>query len=164
MNIEDVIRSSHDDPTSDSIEEILITGEEAAARIRTIIETAKSLGVEGFVVNARTDCVKLGRTVEEAIGRGKLFLEAGATTVFVWGGARGLRDEEVRELVRGLDGKVAVIYKRGEGFLSVKGVRELGVARMSMGPGLVSHISSFDNCSEVSKSLLKWYILTRNLL
>lgn len=135
MNIEDVVRTQ--DSTSHKTDEVLITAEQAAARIRCVIDAAKSLGVEGLVVNARTDCVKLGGSIDEAIERGKVFLEAGSTTVFVWGGARGLRDEEVRQLVKGLDGRVAVIHKRTEGFLSVSEIKELGVARMSMGPGLV---------------------------
>lgn len=154
VNIEDVVRT--DSPDSQSIKEELITGEQAAARVRTIIDTAKSLGVEGFVVNARTDCVKLGGTIKEAIERGKLFLEAGATTVFVWGGARGLRDEEVRQLVKGLSGKVAVIHKRTEGCLSVKEVKGLGVARISMGPGLVSQISC---CHRTMTHVKPWRVI-----
>lgn len=112
----------------------LIPAAEQAERIKLVIETARGKGVEGFVVNARTDVVKLGGSVEEAVERGKVYLEAGATTVFVWGQMRGLRDEEVRECVRGLGGKVAVIHKSLPGFLSVKEIAELGVARVSMGP------------------------------
>lgn len=116
----------------------LINPEEHAARIRKVMIVAAKMGVPDFVVNARTDCVKLGGTVEEAVRRGRMYLEAGATTVFVWGGMnRGLRDEEVRELVKGLDGKVNVIYRKSvENALGVKGIAELGVARISMGPGL----------------------------
>lgn len=141
VNIEDVARSAPD--ADGKIEETLISPQQAAERVRTILNIAKKHGVESFVVNARTDCVKLGGTVKEAIERGRLFLEAGATTVFVWGGMRGLSGDEVRTLVSGLEGKVAVIHKRGEGFLSIREVINLGVARISMGPGLVSlfHIS-----------------------
>ena len=140
INIEDVVRTSFTTASSSDakVEEELMTPAQAATRIRAIISTATALGVNDFVINARTDCVKLGGSVEEAIERGRLFLEAGATTVFVWGGGRGLRDEEVRLLVRGLQGRVAVIHKRGEAFLSIKEVKGLGVARISMGPGLVS--------------------------
>lgn len=137
INLEDVARSTSN--TSENIVETLISPEKAAVRVRTVLEVAKEMGVDGFVVNARTDCVKLGGTIEEAIHRGKLFLEAGATTVFVWGGpARGLRDAEIRELVDSLGGKVAVIHKRVDGYLGVKEIANLGVARISMGPGLVS--------------------------
>lgn len=98
---------------------------------------AAEAGVSGFVINARTDCVLLGGTIEEAVRRGKKYLEAGACTVFVWGGKRGLRDEEVQTLVRELDGRVSVIYRKTvEGALSVRQIKDLGVARISMGPGL----------------------------
>jgi 2-methylisocitrate lyase-like PEP mutase family enzyme len=116
----------------------LIEPEEHADRIELAIDTARAKGVEDFVVNARTDCVLLGGTIEEAIRRGKLYLAAGATTVFVWGGLkRGLRDAEVKQLVDGLKGRVNVIYRKGmQDSLSVGEIAKLGVARISMGPGI----------------------------
>ncbi|KAF9163549.1 hypothetical protein DFQ26_002398 [Actinomortierella ambigua] len=113
--------------------------EEATARIRLAVETAKEMGVPAFAVNARTDVLAYeGGTIEEAIARGKAFLAAGANTVFVWGGprGRGLSSAEVRQLVQALDGRLNVIMKQGEGFLKVPEIRQLGVARISMGPGL----------------------------
>jgi 2-methylisocitrate lyase-like PEP mutase family enzyme len=117
---------------------VLISAEVHASRVRLAIETARKIGVEGFVVNARTDCVLLGGTIEEAIERGKKYLEADATTIFVWGGMeRGLRDGEVKKLVDGLQGKVNVIYRKTvKDALSVKEIADLGVSRVSMGPGL----------------------------
>jgi len=117
---------------------VLINPEEHASRVKLVIETASKIGVDGFVVNARADCVMLGGTIEEAVTRGKKYLEAGATSVFVWGGMkRGLRDAEVRELVEGLDGKVSVIYRKSrDGALSTRAIGDLGVARISMGPDL----------------------------
>jgi len=119
---------------------VLISAEEHAERIKKAMSVAISKGVPDFVVNGRTDCVLLGSTVEEAINRGKQYLAAGACTVFVWGGlARGLRDEEVRKLVRGLDGRVNVICRKGmagDGMLGVKEIADLGIARISMGPFL----------------------------
>ena len=114
----------------------LLSAEEHAERVKIALETAASLGVRDFVVNARTDCVKLGGTVEEAVRRGRIYLDAGATSVFVWGGVeRGLRDAEVKTLVQGLDGRLNVIYKKGSaGGLSVKELGDMGVARISMGP------------------------------
>ncbi|KAH8590298.1 carboxyvinyl-carboxyphosphonate phosphorylmutase [Bisporella sp. PMI_857] len=115
----------------------LISPEEHVERIKTVVKIAKAKGVDDFVVNARTDSVLLGGTLQEAIDRGRLYLEAGACTVFVWGGLkRGLRDEEVRVLVRELNGRVNVICRKGEGMLSVKEIVNLGVARISMGPAL----------------------------
>lgn len=116
----------------------LISAEEHVKRIETALEVAKNLEVPDFVINARTDVVKLGGTVDEAVERGKKYLAAGATTVFVWGGVeRGLRDAEVKQLVDGLDGRVNVIYRLSmKDALSVRDLGEIGVARISMGPGL----------------------------
>ena len=115
----------------------LLKPEEHVMRIKRALRVAASLGVPDFVINARSDVVKLGGTVTEAVKRGKLYLEAGAATVFVWGGERGLRDAEVRELVEGLQGRVNVIYRKSvKDALSVKDLCEIGVARISMGPGL----------------------------
>jgi 2-methylisocitrate lyase-like PEP mutase family enzyme len=116
----------------------LIDADEHVRNIRAVLETAAAKGVPGFVVNARTDCVLLGGTIDEAIERGKKYLSAGATTVFVWGGMqRGLRDAEVSKLAKGLDGRVNVIYRKSiKDALSVKDIADLGVARISMGPGL----------------------------
>ena len=116
----------------------LVDADQHVQNIRTVLEIAAAKGVPSFVVNARTDCVLLGGTIDEAIERGKKFLGAGATTVFVWGGMeRGLRDAEVSQLVKHLDGKVNVIYRKTmKNSLSVKDIAGLGVARISMGPGL----------------------------
>ncbi|TAQ88227.1 hypothetical protein B7494_g3460 [Chlorociboria aeruginascens] len=74
----------------------LITAEEHVQRIGQVLQIAAKKGVPDFVINARTDAIVLGGTIEDAIERGKKYLEARATTVFVWGGsARGLRDVEV---------------------------------------------------------------------
>lgn len=117
---------------------VLISPDEHASRVKLVIETARKMGVDGFVVNARVDCVTLGGTVEEAIERGKKYLEAGATTVFIWGGMkRGLRDWEVKKLAEGLNGRVNVIYRKSiEGALTTREIADLGVARISLGQGL----------------------------
>jgi len=119
---------------------VIIDAEEHVDRIKTAIAVAKAKGVPDFVVNGRTDCVLLGGTVADAVRRGKRYLAAGACTVFIWGGlARGLRDEEVRELVEGLDGRVNVICRKSmnsEGMLGIEEITKLGVARISMGPML----------------------------
>ncbi|KAF9466786.1 PEP phosphonomutase [Collybia nuda] len=114
----------------------LIEADAHAVRIKKAIEVAEREGVKDFVVNARTDAIVCGKSVEEAIARGKKYLEAGATTVFVWGGPirPGLRDAEIRQLVEGLGGRINV--KLNDGELTVKELAEIGVARISMGPGL----------------------------
>ncbi|KAJ5856045.1 Pyruvate/Phosphoenolpyruvate kinase [Penicillium soppii] len=111
---------------------------EAAQRVETVVKAAAEAGVPDFVVNARTDVLGAGGTIDQAIERGKAFLEAGACTVFVWGGpsGRGVSSEEIRRLVCALGGMVNVKMNLREGFLGVKEIRELGVARISVGPEL----------------------------
>ncbi|KAE8383260.1 phosphoenolpyruvate phosphomutase-domain-containing protein [Aspergillus bertholletiae] len=116
---------------------------EAVARIELAVRTAAELGVPDFVVNARTDVLgnnpggKPG-SIHDAIERGRAFLKAGACTVFVWGGAggRGVSREEIKELVDAFQGKLNVKLVLRDGFLTVPEVKELGVARISLGPEL----------------------------
>ncbi|CAG7947110.1 unnamed protein product [Penicillium nalgiovense] len=113
--------------------------DEAVARVRTVVEAAKEAGVPDFALNARTDVLSQeGKTLDDAIVRGKAFLEAGAYTVFVWGGpkGRGVSSEEVKVLVREFEGRLNVMMLLVEGFLGVQEIRQLGVARVSIGPGL----------------------------
>lgn len=112
--------------------------DDAVSRVKIAVEAAKAAGLPEFAVNARTDVLGHGGSVEDAIVRGKAFLEAGANTVFVWGGpsGRGVSREEVKQLVAGLNGRLNVILRLGEGYLTVPELRELGVARISVGPGL----------------------------
>jgi 2-methylisocitrate lyase-like PEP mutase family enzyme len=109
-------------------------------RIKRIISAAADLGVPDFVINARTDAMCLTplpeKALEEAIKRGKAYLEAGATTVFVWGGKRGLRSEEVKLLVREFNGLLAVKLSDAPDALTVNELKEIGVARISVGPSL----------------------------
>lgn len=113
--------------------------EEAIERVKRVKAEAEKSGVPGFVINARTDVLLSGGTISEAIERGKRYLEAGATTVFVWGGPKrgGISREEVVELSRAFEGKLNVSMRvEGEGKLGVKELKEIGVARISIGPGL----------------------------
>jgi 2-methylisocitrate lyase-like PEP mutase family enzyme len=115
----------------------LMEVDEHVARVKKAIEVAEREGVKDFVVNARTDAIVCGKSVDEAIARGKKYLEAGATTVFVWGGPpRGLRDAELRTIVEGLDGRINVSLTLIDGGLSVEEIAQFGVARISMGPWL----------------------------
>ena len=90
-----------------------------------------------FVINARTDVLfsKPGATLADAVERGKAYLAAGATTVFVWGGpqGRGLHDEEIQTLVKEFNGMVNVLHSTAPGKLSITAIRDLGVARVSLG-------------------------------
>ncbi|KAF9417357.1 hypothetical protein BGZ94_010008 [Podila epigama] len=112
--------------------------DQAVERVKLAVETARAAGVPDFAVNARTDVLGHGGTIEQAIDRGRAFLEAGANTVFVWGGpsGRGVSRDEVKRLVAALDGRLNVILRFGEGYLTVQELRDIGVARISVGPGL----------------------------
>ncbi|KAL2852956.1 phosphoenolpyruvate phosphomutase-domain-containing protein [Aspergillus pseudoustus] len=110
---------------------------DAVGRIELAIQTARELGVPDFVVNARTDILGHGGTVEDAIERGKAFLKAGACSVFVWGpDGRGVSTEEVEKLVAALDGRVNVKLVIKQGYLTIPELKRIGVARVSMGPEL----------------------------
>jgi 2-methylisocitrate lyase-like PEP mutase family enzyme len=112
--------------------------DEAARRVQQVIGTAQGLGLSHFVVNARTDVLVAGGTVEEAVERGRAYLDAGATTVFVWGGSKrgGMTREEVTHVTQALGGRVSVKLCLGEQYLTVKDLAGIGVARISCGPEL----------------------------
>ncbi|KAG5654431.1 hypothetical protein H0H81_002620 [Sphagnurus paluster] len=110
--------------------ECLRSIEDQAARIRLVKLVASEAGVRHFVVNARTDMLKLDpppqgwsheMVLAETVRRGKAYLEAGATCVFVWGGSqKGITRGDVEFLVKELDGRVAVRLAGDEQGLSVK--------------------------------------------
>ncbi|KAJ3129058.1 hypothetical protein HK098_002650 [Nowakowskiella sp. JEL0407] len=124
-NIEDAI------PNSDS----LYTVEDAVDRIRRVRKITTDLGVPDFVINARTDVLLKSQYggMEEVISRGKLYLEAGANCVFVWGASRGVSGEEVKVLVKAFSGKLNVKLSGKSDGLSVKELAEIGVCRISVG-------------------------------
>ncbi|KAK4619847.1 2-methylisocitrate lyase [Fulvia fulva] len=110
--------------------------EDAVHRIHLALTAAREAGVPDFCLNARTDVLAYGGSIDDAIERGKRYLEAGAVTVFVWGGpkGRGVHDGEIRRLVEALDGRVNVKMNLREGYLNVNELGEMGVARVSVGP------------------------------
>jgi 2-methylisocitrate lyase-like PEP mutase family enzyme len=112
--------------------------EEGVSRIHRVLSAAAEAGVPDFCVNARTDVLGNGGSIEEVIERGKAYLAAGANTVFVMGGAggRGVSAEEVKQLVDSLGGMVNVKMNLRPGYLGVRELSEIGVARISVGPEL----------------------------
>ena len=71
----------------------------------------------------------------EVLERGKAYLAAGATTVFVWGGSqRGVCSAEVAEMVEVFEGRLNVAMKLSPDGVKVKDLAGLGVARISVGP------------------------------
>lgn len=117
----------------------------AVSRIQRVMEVARSEGVPDFVINARTDALLAGKDLSEAIRRGKKYLEAGASNVFVWGGSirGGITREEVVELTMAFEGKLNVSLKVLDEGLSVKELKEIGVARISIGPQLSRKLIPF---------------------
>ncbi|KAI8631648.1 Phosphoenolpyruvate/pyruvate domain-containing protein [Xylariaceae sp. FL1651] len=130
--------------------------EEQVTRLRRVVQIARESGCAEFVLNARCDVFNPAsrssymahgergeekgddeKLLDEAVRRGRAYLEAGATTVFVWGGpSRGLRDHEIRALVREFEGRLAVKLGTSENSLSVKDLADMGVARITVGPSL----------------------------
>jgi 2-methylisocitrate lyase-like PEP mutase family enzyme len=115
----------------------------AVDRIKRVLKTAAEVGVPDFVVNARSDELLVGAgNMQDCISRGKAYLEAGATTVFVFGGPKrgGLNKDEVTTLAEGLDGRLNVSFlaaKPESQRLSIQQLKEIGVARISIGPQLL---------------------------
>ncbi|KAF2473900.1 PEP phosphonomutase [Lindgomyces ingoldianus] len=117
----------------------------AQERIRRVMAIAKEEGVPDFVVNARTDALLHGHPVAEVVERGKAYLDAGAANVFVWGGVKrgGMRREEVQECCREFGGRLNVSMKLTPGNLTLEELREIGVARISIGPQLMLKSAGF---------------------
>jgi methylisocitrate lyase len=84
-----------------------------------------------FVINARTDTLAT-HGIDEAVRRGNIYLDAGATMVFADGvGSR----EEIRTLVGGIRGPVAINLVPGGKSprgLTFREIQEMGVARVSL--------------------------------
>jgi 2-methylisocitrate lyase-like PEP mutase family enzyme len=104
--------------------------EESAERVAAARGRAEREGVP-FVINARTDEFLRGNhDTEAAILRGQAYARAGADCIFV----PGVKDPQIiRELVEGIDAPVSVLAVPGAP--SVSELQELGVARVSFGPG-----------------------------
>lgn len=118
-----------------NIEDAMRPLADAVAAVRAVVAAGEAEGIP-FVLNARTDAVLLAgdrphdQVVAEAIERGRAFVDAGATCVFV----PGLLDEAtVVELVAGI-GERRMSVLAGPGSLAPARLQELGIARVSYGP------------------------------
>jgi 2-methylisocitrate lyase-like PEP mutase family enzyme len=101
---------------------------EAASRVAAVRAAAVESGIP-LVINARTDTLIHGGTVDDAIARGNAYLEAGADCVFVLGVDGSTTDR----VVTGLNGPLSVMA--GAGSPSIAEFAAAGVARVSFGPG-----------------------------
>jgi 2-methylisocitrate lyase-like PEP mutase family enzyme len=118
-----------------NVEDRLRPFDEAVARVRASVDAANKEGI-AFQLNARTDAIVRGggrpikESIDDAIARGRAFLDAGAALVFV---PRALTREVIEPLVDGLGrGRLSVIGAPGA--LTAADLQELGVARISYGP------------------------------
>lgn len=118
-----------------NIEDRLRPLDESVSRVEAVLRAGEAEGVP-FVLNARTDAFLRGgdrpkeASIADAIERGRAYLSAGASLVFV----PGILDADVtRQLVEGLGaGKISVIGLPGA--LTAAQYESLGVARISYGP------------------------------
>jgi 2-methylisocitrate lyase-like PEP mutase family enzyme len=111
--------------------------DEAVTAVEAVLRAGRDAGI-GFVLNARTDAFVLApqgadraALVQEAITRGRAYLEAGAPVVFVPGVAAR---EEVEALVEGLGPRRLSLISAPGRSLPLRELQELGVARVSTGP------------------------------
>ena len=103
----------------------VIAREEAAAKIRAAHETRRALDPD-FVIIARTDARGAhGGSLEEAIARANLFLEAGADLAFIEGPASR---EEIARVCREVKGPVFYNQTGISPRLSEAEMAELGIA------------------------------------
>lgn len=120
-----------------NLEDRMCPLDEAVAAVEAVLRAGRDAGID-FVLNARTDALvrvasgaDRAALVEEAIRRGRAFLEAGAPVVFVPGVAD--RDE-IGRLVEGLGPRKLSVLSRPGVSPSVRELEELGLARVSTGP------------------------------
>ena len=118
-----------------NMEDRLRPFDESVARVAAAVAAAAAEGVP-FALNARTDAIVRGgerppaKSIADAIARGRAFLEAGATSVFVPG---VLDADATAQLVAGI-GERAVSVIGLPGALAAADYEKLGVARISYGP------------------------------
>ena len=118
-----------------NLEDAMAPLDDAVAAVEAVLAAGRDAGV-GFVLNARTDAMLQAGddrdgALQEAVRRGRAFLQAGAPVVFVPG---VVAREEVAALVDALGPRrLSVISVPGRS-LPVRELQELGVGRVSTGP------------------------------
>ena len=120
-----------------NLEDELAPLDEAVAAVEAVLRAGRDAGID-FVLNARTDAfLRAGEgadraaTLQEAIARGRAFLEAGAPVVFVPG---VVERDEIAALVDGLGPRRLTLISVPGASLPASELQELGVARVSTGP------------------------------
>ncbi len=117
---------------------------EAIDRIKRVLAVAKEHDVPDFVVNARSDAYLTAGNLDEAIERGKAYLDAGATTVYILAGPNKFGHEEVGRASKELRGMLNIGMSRmKKGGLEVSDLSEIGIARISVGPQIMLRMMKF---------------------
>jgi 2-methylisocitrate lyase-like PEP mutase family enzyme len=120
INLEDGVDGS-------SLFPLEFAAERVAAAHRAGVSSAVPL-----VINARVDALVRGSDWADMVARANAYLDAGADCIFVLG--LGTEDQVTRALAE-IDGKVSVIS--GATSVPLKRLAELGVSRVSFGPGVL---------------------------
>ncbi|MBB2913699.1 2-methylisocitrate lyase-like PEP mutase family enzyme [Streptosporangium becharense] len=108
---------------------------EQAAFLGAVRAAADDAGLD-LVINARVDTYMngsgdSGERLTESVRRGRRYLEAGADCVYP---IMATEPETISALAEGIGGPVNVLFRPG--MPSLEELAELGVARVSFGPGL----------------------------
>jgi 2-methylisocitrate lyase-like PEP mutase family enzyme len=101
----------------------------ATARVAAVRSVAHTVGVP-LVINARVDTLAGGGEWGDMVSRANSYLDAGADVVFVLG--LGTEDK-VKRALDDINGKISVISNPSS--VPLKRLAELGVSRVSFGPG-----------------------------
>jgi len=120
INLEDSVDSSS-----------LFPIELAAERVAAARRAGVSSGVP-LVINARVDALVRGSDWADMVARAGAYLEAGADCIFVLGLGN---EDQVAQALAEIDGKVSVIS--GATSVPLRRLAELGVSRVSFGPGML---------------------------
>lgn len=103
--------------------------EEQLGRITGVRAAGEATGIP-LVINARVDALARGGTWAEMVTRANAYLGAGADVIFVL----GLSDEHaVAKAITEIEGRVSVVSSPSS--VPLKRLAELGVSRVSFGPG-----------------------------
>jgi 2-methylisocitrate lyase-like PEP mutase family enzyme len=120
-----------------NLEDAMRPLDDAVAAVEAVLRAGRDAGI-GFVLNARTDAMlrlpadaDRGAALQEAVTRGRAYLEAGAPVVFVPG---VVAREEIETLVEGLGPRRISLITVPGASPPARELQELGVARVSSGP------------------------------
>jgi 2-methylisocitrate lyase-like PEP mutase family enzyme len=120
-----------------NLEDRMAPLDDAVAAVEAVLRAGADAGID-FVLNARTDAfvraapgADRAATLQEAITRGRAFLDAGAPVVFVPG---VVARDEIAALVDALGPRTLSVISVPGVSLPASELQELGVARVSTGP------------------------------